>query len=200
MAGAASNRCTSCPRSAATVAAVRPAGPAPTTATRLRDDTGRYTSSVSWQARGLTKQLLVLFWNTWSRQAWLQAMQVLMRSARPCAAFFTNAASASSGRAMDTMSAQPSASTCSATSGVLMRLDVTSGVVMPAAANSAFIFCVTHANAARGTLVAMVGTRASCQPMPVLTMLAPPVATALPRVTISSHALPPGTRSIIDRR
>ena len=33
MAGAASNRCTSCPRSAATVAAVNPAGPAPTTAT-----------------------------------------------------------------------------------------------------------------------------------------------------------------------
>ena len=52
----------------------------------------------------------------------------------------------------------------------------------------------------RGTLVAMVGTRASCQPMPVLTMLAPPVATALPKVTISSQALPPGTRSIIDRR
>ena len=98
------------------------------------------------------------------------------------------------------MSAQPSASTCSATSGVLMRLEVTSGVEMPAAANSAFIFCVTQANAARGTLVAIVGTRASCQPMPVLTMLAPPVATALPRVTISSHALPPGTRSIIDRR
>ena len=37
--------------------------------------------------------------------------------------------------------------------------------------------------------VAMVGTRASCQPMPVLTMFAPPVATALPRVTISSQAL-----------
>ena len=91
---------------------------------------------------------------------------------------------------MDTMSAQPSASTCSATSGVLRRLDGTSGVVMPAAANSAFIICVTHANAARGTLVAMVGTRASCQPMPVFTMWAPPVATALPRVTISSHALP----------
>jgi hypothetical protein len=98
------------------------------------------------------------------------------------------------------MSAQPSASTCSATSGVLMRLLVTSGVAMPAAANSAFIFCVTQANAARGTLVAMVGTRASCQPMPVLTMLAPPVATALPSVTISSQLLPPGTRSIIDRR
>jgi hypothetical protein len=77
---------------------------------------------------------------------------------------------------------------------------VTSGVVMPAAANSAFILRVTQANAARGTLVAMVGTRASCQPMPVLMMLAPPCATALPNVTTSSQLLPPGTRSIIDRR
>jgi hypothetical protein len=51
---------------------------------------------------------------------------------RPLRALFTKSASASKGRAIDTMSAQPSASTCSATSGVLMRLLVTSGVVMPA--------------------------------------------------------------------
>jgi hypothetical protein len=86
------------------------------------------------------------------------------------------------------MSAQPSASTCSATSGVLMRLEVTSGVVMPAAANSAFILRVTQAKAARGTLVAMVGTRASCQPMPVLMMLAPPRPPPCPAVTTSSQA------------
>ena len=123
-----------------------------------------------------------------------------MRSAWPSKALWTKAGSASSGRAMDTMSALPSASRCSATSGVLMRLDATSGVAIPAAANSFFILRVTQAKAARGTLVAMVGTRASCQPMPVLMMLAPPCATALPRVTISSQALPPGTRSIIERR
>ena len=96
----------------------------------------------------------------------------------PSAALFTKAGSASSGRASETMSAQPSTNICSATSGVLMRLEVTSGVLMSAAANSSFIFLVTQANAARGTLVAMVGTRASCQPMPVLMMLAPPRATA----------------------
>ena len=81
-----------------------------------------------------------------------------------------------------------------------MRLLATSGVSMPAAANSAFIFCVTQANAARGTLVAMVGMRASCQPMPVLMMLAPPRATAVPSCTTSSQLLPPGTRSIMERR
>jgi hypothetical protein len=32
---------------------------------------------------------------------------------------------------------------------------------------------VTHANAPRGTIVAMVGMRASCQPMPVLMIVAP---------------------------
>ena len=44
---------------------------------------------------------------------------------------------------------------------------------MPAARNSSRIFFVTQAKAARGTLVAMVGTRASCQPMPVLMIVAP---------------------------
>jgi hypothetical protein len=53
---------------------------------------------------------------------------VLISSARPAAAFATNAGSASSGLAIETMSAQPSASTCSATSGVLMRLVATSGM------------------------------------------------------------------------
>jgi hypothetical protein len=93
-----------------------PAGPAPTTALLLRggrDD----TSSVSWQARGLTRQEQVLRSKMWSRQAWLQAMQVLISSARPAAALFTNSESARKGRAIDTMSASPRASTSSATSG-----------------------------------------------------------------------------------
>jgi len=49
-------------------------------------------------------------------------------------------------------------------------------------------------------IVAMVGTRASCQPMPVLMIVAPALSTAFARATTSSHALPPSTRSSIDRR
>ena len=36
-----------------------------------------------------------------------------------------------------------------------------------------FSSCVTQEKAARGTLVAMVGIRASCQPIPVLRIVAP---------------------------
>ena len=49
--------------------------------------------------------------------------------------------------------------------GSLMRLVVMSGIF-----TAPFSRRVTHANAARGTIVAMVGMRASCQPMPVLMM------------------------------
>ena len=38
---------------------------------------------------------------------------------------------------------------------------------------SSFSRAVTQAKAARGTMVAMVGMRASCQPMPVLIIVAP---------------------------
>ncbi|MCY1437691.1 hypothetical protein D9M71_538630 [compost metagenome] len=96
---------------------------------------------------------------------------------------------------MDTMSASPSASTCSATSGVLMRLVVTSGMSI-----SPRSLAVTLVKAARGTLVAMVGMRASCQPMPVLISVAPACSMAFASTTISSQLLPPSTRSSIDRR
>ncbi|MCY1507965.1 hypothetical protein D9M68_422590 [compost metagenome] len=96
---------------------------------------------------------------------------------------------------METMSASPSASTCSATSGVLMRLVVISGIF-----TSPRSLAVTLVKAARGTLVAMVGMRASCQPMPVLMRVAPAASMALARVTISSQVLPPSTRSSMDRR
>ena len=59
---------------------------------------------------------------------------------------------------------------------------------------------VTQLKAPRGTLVTMVGTRASCQPMPVLIMVAPAASTAFARRTISSQDWPPSTRSSIDRR
>src|SRR5512137_43933 len=162
---AASKRSTACPRSASRVAQARPAGPAPTTAILPGAAAGFQRSSVSWQARGFTRQVQVFRWKTWSRQAWLQAMQVLISSARPAAAFLTSSGSARNGRAIETMSASPSASTFSATSGELMRFVVHTGIP-----TSPFSLRVTQVKAPRGTEVAMVGTRASCQPMPVLRM------------------------------
>jgi len=143
----------------------------------------------------LTRQVVSLPLKVWSRQAWLQPMQVLMRSLWPAAALLTNSGSARNGRAIDTMSASPSASTRSATSGVLIRLVVTSG--MPTSPRS---LAVTLVKAARGTLVAMVGIRASCQPMPVLISVAPARSMALASCTTSSQVLPPSIRSSIDRR
>ena len=131
----------------------------------------------------------------WSRQAWLQAMQVLMRSLRPSRAFATHCGSASSGRAIDTMSTWPPARMRSATSGMLMRLVATSGK-----RTCGRSFAVTPAKAARGTEVAMVGTRASCQPIPVLMMVAPAASIALACSTISFQSEPPGTSSSMDRR
>ncbi len=61
-------------------------------------------------------------------------------------------------------------------------------------------FSVTQANAPRGTWVAMVGMRASCQPMPVLIRVAPAASTARASVITSSREEPPGTRSSIDSR
>ena len=127
-------------------------------------------------------------------------MQVLISSARPSAALRTKAGSASSGRAIETMSAEPSASTDSATSGVLMRLLVISGMRRPSACSWSRSFFVTQAKPARGTLVAIVGMRASCQPMPVLMMVAPAWATARASCSTSSQLPPSGTRSSIDRR
>ena len=76
-----------------------------------------------------------------------------------------------------------------------MRLVVINGIL-----TSPMSLRVTHANAARGTMVAMVGMRASCQPMPVLMIVAPAASTACASATTSSQVLPPSTRSSIDRR
>ncbi|OPZ55749.1 MAG: hypothetical protein BWY91_00824 [bacterium ADurb.BinA028] len=169
--------------------------PPPTTAIRFGESVGAMINSVSWQACGLTRQDVSLPANVWSRQAWLQAMQVLIRSACPAAALVTNRGSARNGRAIDTMSASPSANTCSATSGVLIRLVATTG--MPTAA---LTLPLTHANPARGTLVAIVGIRASCQPIPVLSMVAPAASTPRASSTTSSSVEPSSTRSIIESR
>ena len=88
---------------------------------------GSSTSSVSRPARGFTRHDALRLAKTWSRQAWLQAMQVLISSARPAAALATNSGSASSGRAIDTRSASPAARISSASSGVLIRFDAQTG-------------------------------------------------------------------------
>ena len=78
---------------------------------------------------------------------------------------------------------------------MLMRLVVISGIL-----TSPLSFFVTQANAARGTLVTMVGTRASCQPMPVLMIVAPAASIALASWTTSSQLCASSTRSSIDSR
>ncbi|GEM_PF-6220999 len=133
--------------------------------------------------------------NVWSRQAWLQAMQVLISSARPCAALTTHSGSARNGRAIETRSASPRARTPSATSGMLIRLEAMTGTD-----SSARTRPTISVNAARGTDVTMVGTRASCQPMPELTMVAPAASTHRPSATTSSKVWPPSTRSSMDSR
>ncbi|MNJ47962.1 hypothetical protein D3C77_431400 [compost metagenome] len=122
-------------------------------------------------------------------------MQVLISSARFSAALMTNSGSARKGRAMETMSASPCARIRSATSGVLMRLVVISGTV-----RCFFSSAVTQLKAPRGTLVAMVGMRASCQPMPVLMRLTPACSSAFPSAITSSREEPFSTRSSMERR
>ncbi len=63
-----------------------------------------------------------------------------------------------------------------------------------------FSLRVTQLKAARGTGVAMVGMRASCQPIPVLIKVAPAASTALASCTVSSNVPPSSTKSSIDRR
>ncbi len=101
---------------------------------------------------------------------------------------------------MLTMSALPSLSTASATSGMLMRLVATTGVVMPCARRPSRSFLVTQAKPARGTLVAMVGTRASCQPMPLFRMVAPAAITPWASCITSSQRWPCGSRSSREMR
>ncbi len=120
-------------------------------------------------------------------------MQVLIACAWPRRALFGHSGSASSGRASDTMSAPPPARMRSATSGMLMRLVAISGT-----RTCGLSLAVTPANAARGTEVAMVGTRASCQPMPQLISVAPAASIACACITISCQSLPSSTRSTND--
>ena len=133
--------------------------------------------------------------NVWSRQAWLQAMHVMISSLRRSAALATKCGSASSGRAIETRSAWPDATICSAISGVLIRFEATTGTAAPCSARASRSRPVTGAKAARGTEVTMVGTRASCQPMPVLMIETPASASLSDSATVSSHDWASSTRS-----
>ena len=188
---AASNSVTRGRAAAATVAQARPAGPAPTTAMRLRRRRSRAVVQFGLGAGARVDQAArALVLETWSRQAWLQAMQVLI-SSRAAGARLVDPVRVGQQRPRHRhhVGAARRRGCASATSGMLMRLVATSG-----SATCGLSLAVTPANAARGTEVAMVGTRASCQPMPVLMMVAPAASIAL-RL---QHDLVPG-RAAVDQ-
>ena len=120
----------------------------------------------------------------------MQAIQVLISSARALAALLTQSGSASKGRAIETKSATPSRSNPSATAGSLILFVTTTGNRLTRRMRS-----VTNAKAARGTMPAIVGTRASCQPIPVLISVAPASANAASIHCTSAKLLPCSTRS-----
>ena len=117
-------------------------------------------------------------------------MQVLISSARSAAALATNSGSASSGRAIETRSASPAARMSSASSGVLIRLEAQTGTFAISLRRA-----VAERQAPRGTWVMIVGTRASCQPMPVLRTVTPASSSSPASSVTSSQVWPPSTRS-----
>ena len=78
---------------------------------------------------------------------------------------------------------------------MLIRLLVISGTFSSARSRP-----VTSANAARGTIVAIVGTGDSCQQKCVLIRSAPAASIARPSDTTSSQASPPSSMSIAEIR
>ena len=100
----------------------------PTTATRLRSAVGSRVSSVSWQAKRVHHAARPLVLEGVVEAGLVAGDAGVDASARPSAAFLTKSGSARKGRAIDIRSASPPARTCSATSGVLMRLEVTRGM------------------------------------------------------------------------
>ena len=194
--GALSNRVTRCPRPAAVIAAASPAGPAPTTAMVFGASVGAGTISVSKQARGLTRQVLILP-GEGVVEAGLVAGDAGRDLVRPPGRRLGDEIGIGEERAghADHVGGARRRAAPSATSGVLIRFEAISG--RPTLPMS---FWVTQAKAARGTEVAMVGTRASCQPIPELRRVAPAASTARASVSTSSKVEPSGTRSIIDSR
>ena len=71
---------------------------------------------------------------------------------------------------------------------MLIRFDATTGICTCSATA-----LLMSTNALLGTEVTMVGTRASCQPMPVLMIVAPAASTSVASAMISSQLCPPST-------
>ena len=78
---------------------------------------------------------------------------------------------------------------------MLIRLVATTGTETCCFRRAAY-----EVKAARGTEVTMVGTRASCQPMPRLRMLAPAASTSAASAVTSSQVWPSSTRSSTEIR
>jgi len=191
---AASNNATSWPASAAVVAQASPAGPAPTTATRLPPRcAGFSTIIVSWTraridetGRDLPREDLVE-----ARLIARDAGVDLFRTALSGLDHEIGRRRAAPRHRHDVGIAARQQRL--GTAGSLIRLVVTSGIV-----TSPFIRRVTQANAARGTIVAIVGIAPRASRSRVM-IVAPAASTALASTTTSSHALPPSTRSSIEK-
>jgi hypothetical protein len=122
-------------------------------------------------------------------------MHGFISSVLPLCALITNSGSARNGRAIETISASPFSRRFSATAGILIRFDATTGIVTTCLRRRA-----ANANAARGTEVAMVGTIDSCQPTPTSNKSTPACSKFFAYRSISSPVRPPSTRSIAEIR
>ena len=122
-------------------------------------------------------------------------MHVLIESASSAFDLAMISGSARNGRAMETMSAHPDSRAASHASGVFRRLVVISGID-----TSPMSFFVTNVKPPLGTKVAIVGMRASCQPIPVLMASAPASSAALANATTSFQSLPSAIKSSMLRR
>ncbi len=130
-------------------------------------------------------------------QAWLHAMQVLTRSARARAALATISASARKGRAIETKSALPAASTSSATATLLIRLLAMTG----RSPTAPLIAAAKRTHTPLGTICWTVGIDDSCQPMPTLIASTPPSASARANAQrFVGACVDPGIRSAPEMR
>ena len=115
-------------------------------------------------------------------------MQVLISSAASASALRTHSGSDSSGRAIEINWTRPVGENLLGGLGMLIRFDATTGMLTCSA-----IALLISTNALLGTEVTIVGTRASCQPMPVLMIVAPEFSTSFASETISSQLCPSST-------
>jgi hypothetical protein len=83
----------------------------------------------------------------------------------------------------------------SAISGELMRFEAATGMRTPCLSGR-----VAQAKPPRGTACAIVGTRASCQPMPELSIVVPAASSAFASARVSPRVRPPSTRSSAEMR